>query len=135
MFRKYQKHDFRGLQNPWSFHWSDEFQKSQDIFFFGKSCSRDFGAPGCHPDTLIDLANIAVANKGSMEPICMFSEGYRPHRDVTGPMNFKRRTFFRKIVLPGFWEPGCHPCTLIDLVNTDQASNYSMETIFMFSRG
>ena len=109
------------------------FKKSRR--FVGKSCSRVFGAPGCHPDTLIDLANIALANKSSVEPISMFSEGYRTHRDVTGPMNFKKRTFFQKIVLPGFWEPGCHPCTLIDLVHTALASKYSVETICMISEG
>ena len=65
----------------------------------------------------------------------MFSEGYRTHRDVTGPMNFKKRTFFQKIVLPGFWEPGCHSCTLIDLVHTALASKYSVETICMISQG
>ena len=43
--------------------------------FFGKLCSRDFGAPGCHPDTLIDLAKIDVASKGSVETICMIWEG------------------------------------------------------------
>ena len=29
------------------------FKKSRR--FVGKSCSRDFGAPGCHPSTLIDI--------------------------------------------------------------------------------
>ena len=64
------------------------------MFFFGKACSRDFGAPGCHPSTLIDLANTALSNKISVEPICIISEGYRTHRGVTGPMIFKSRTFF-----------------------------------------
>ena len=68
------------------------FKKSG--LFFGKLCSRDFGAPGCHPDTLIDLPKIDVASKGSVEPICMISEGYRTHGGVTGPMIFKSRTFF-----------------------------------------
>ena len=36
----------------------------------------------------------------------MISEGYRTHRGVAGPMNFKKSgSFFRKIVLPGFWGP------------------------------
>ena len=54
----------------------------------------------------------------------MISEGYRTHRGVTGPMNFKkiRRFFFGKIVLPGFGAPGCHPSTLIDLAITALAS-------------
>ena len=72
-------------------------------FFFGKSCSRFFWAPGCHPNTLIDFANTALASNCSVESICMISEGYRTHGGVTGPMNFKKRTFFfffRKMVLP-----------------------------------
>ena len=80
--------------------------KKKDVFFFGKSCSRDFGAPACHPSTLIGFVNTALVSKGSVETICMIWEGCRTHRAVTGPMNFKKRTFFfRKIVLPGFWGP------------------------------
>ena len=73
----------------------------------GKSCSRGFGALGCHPSILIDLANTGLANRSTVETICMFSEGYRFHRGVTGPMNFKkiRTFFFRKFVLQGFWGP------------------------------
>ena len=63
-------------------------------FFFGKSCSRNFGAPGCHPSTLIDLANNALAIKRSVEINCMITEGYRTHRGVAGPMNFKKSGFF-----------------------------------------
>ena len=74
--------------------------------FFGKTCSRDFGAPGCYPSTLIDLVNPAMASRDSLETICMICEGCRTVRGVTGPMNFKKSTFFfRKIVLPGFWGP------------------------------
>ena len=81
-------------------------KKIRTFFFFGKSCSRDYGAPGCHPSTLIDFANTALASKVSVKPICMISEGYRTHGGVTGPMKLKKRTFFfRKIVLPGFWGP------------------------------
>ena len=85
-------HDLRGLQNPQSCHWSDEFQKIR--IFFGKSCSRDFGAPGCHPGTLIDLVNVALDSRDSLETICMIWEGCRTHRVVTGPMNFKKSGFF-----------------------------------------
>ena len=68
-----------------------------------------FWGPGCHLDTLIDLANIDLASKISVQPKCMISQGYRTHGGVTGPMNFKKRTFFfLKIVLPGFWGP-CLP--------------------------
>ena len=62
-------HDLGRLQNPQSCHWSDEFQKTR--FFPGKSCSRDFGAPGCHPGTLIDLVNVALDSRDSVETICM----------------------------------------------------------------
>ena len=67
-------------------------------FFFGKSCSQDFGAPGCNPCTLIDLANTALASRSTVKPICMISKGYRTNRVVTGPMNFKKsgRFFFGK---------------------------------------
>ena len=63
-------HDLRGLQNPQSCHWSDEFEKKTG-FFFGKSCSRGFGAPGCRPGTLIDLVNVALDSRDSVETIGM----------------------------------------------------------------
>ena len=93
-------HHFRGILNPWRCHWSDEFQKIR-TFFPGKSCSRVFGAPACHPSTLFDFVKTAVASKDSAETICMFWEGYRTHGVVTGPMKFKKKgRFFRKIMLP-----------------------------------
>ena len=49
-----------------------------------------FWGPGCHLDTLIDLANVDLVSRRSAENICMTSEGYRTHRGVTGPMNFKK---------------------------------------------
>ena len=94
-------HDLRGLQNPQSCHWSDEFQKIR--IFFGKSCSRVFGAPGCHPGTLIDLVNVALDSRDSLETICMIWEGCRTHRVVTGPTNFKKSGFFSENRAPGFW--------------------------------
>ena len=71
--------------------------KKKDVFS-GKSCSRGFGAPGCHPGTLIDLVHTALASKIFVQPKCMISEGYRTHGGVTGPMNFKKsgRFFFGK---------------------------------------
>ena len=84
---------FRGLQKPKRCHWSDEFQK-KPTFFFGKSCSRGVGAPGCHPSTLIDLANKALASNGFVKAICLLSEGYRNRRGVTVPMNFKKTDEF-----------------------------------------
>ena len=75
-------------------------------FLFGKSCSRNFGGPGCHPSTLIDLANTALASKGSLETKCMITEGYRTHRGVTGPKNFKKSGgFFAEKRAPGFLGP------------------------------
>ena len=93
-------------------------KKQQD--FFGKSCSRDFGADGCHPSTLIDLANTALASEGPVEPFCVTAEVYRTHSIVTGPMNFKKsgRFFFGKSFSRIFGAPGCIPVTLFDLVNT-----------------
>ena len=89
-----------GYRNQISVTGSTNFKKS-GRFFFGKSCSQGFGAPGCHPSTLIDPVNPAVASIDSVETKSMISEAYRTHRVVTGPMNFKSRTFFFwKIVLP-----------------------------------
>ena len=110
--------------------------KKNRIFFFGKSCSRNFGAPDCHPSNLIDLANTALASKGSLETKCMITEGYRTHRGVAGPMNFKKSgRFSRKVVLPGFWGPGCHLDTLIDLANIDLTSENPVQPKSMISEG
>ena len=111
------------------------FKKSG--IFFGKSCSRIFGAPGCHPSTLIDFANNALVSKSSVGTECMISEGHRTHGGVTGPMKFKKKDvfFFRKIVLPGFWDPGCHACNLIDLVNTALARKDTAKNMCMISEG
>ena len=84
----------RGVTGPMIF-------KSR-TFFLEKCAPGDFGAPGCHPSTLIDLAITVLANRSTLETICMISEGYRTHRYVTGPMSFKKSgRFSRKIVLPG----------------------------------
>ena len=56
----------RGVTGPMIF-------KSR-TFFFGKSCSRDFGAHGCHPSTLIDLVKTALPSTDLVKTICMFSE-------------------------------------------------------------
>ena len=53
-----------------------------------------FGAPGCHPSTLIDFANTALASKSSAKTICIISEGYRTHGGVTGPMKIKKKDVF-----------------------------------------
>ena len=103
------------------------------FFFFGKSCSRDFGDPGCNPCTLIDLANTALPSRGLVKPICMISKGYRTNRVVTDPMNFKKsgRFFFGKSCSRDFGAPGCSPGTLIGHVNTALDSKKSVETICM----
>ena len=77
--------------------------KKKDVFFFGKSCSRVFGTPGCNPCTLIDLANTALASRVPVKPICMISEGYRTNRGVTAPMKFKKSgRFVSENLAPGF---------------------------------
>ena len=96
-----------------------------------------FWDTGCHPCTLIDLVNTALARRGSARNICMISEGYRTHTVVTGPMNFKNSgRFFSGNSCPrGFGAPGCHPGTLIDLVNTALDSRDSVKTICMIWEG
>ena len=71
-------HDFRGIQKQWRCHCSDEIQKKYVFFFFEKSCSRAFGARVCHPSTLIDFENTALANKDSVETICMILRAAEP---------------------------------------------------------
>ena len=53
-----------------------------------------FGAPGCHPSTLIDIVHTASASNCSVKTICLVSEGYRTQRAVTGPMSFKKSRRF-----------------------------------------
>ena len=110
------------------------FKKSRQ--FVGKSCSRDFGAPGCLPSTLIDIVHTALASKCSLKTKCLFSEGYRTHRAVTGPMSFKKsRRFVGKLCSRVFGAPGCHPSNLIDLVHTALASKCSVKTTCLISEG
>ena len=73
----------------------------------------DFGAPGCHPSTLIDLANTALDSRSTVETICIISGGYRANSGVTGSMNFKKKSghFFSEIRAPGIlgtWLPSRH---------------------------
>ena len=125
-------HDLRGIQNPYRCHWFDKFQKIR-TFFSGKTCSRGFGVPGCHPNTLINLVNTALASRDSLETICTVWEDCRTHRVVTGPMNFKKKydVFFEKSCSRDFGAPACQPSTLIHFVNTALASRSSVETICM----
>ena len=129
-------HVFTGLQNPKRCNWSDEFQKNSGQFFFGNSCSKDFGDPGCHPSTLIDLAITALASKSTVKTMCMISSGYRTHRGDTGPMNFKKiRRFFSETRTRGILCTVCHPSTIIDLAITALASRGIVKAICMFSEG
>ena len=81
------------------------FKKSRR--FVGKSFSRVFGAPGCHPSNLIDLVHTALASKCSPKTTCLISEGYRTQRAVTGPMSFKKsRRFVGKSCSRVFGAPG-----------------------------
>ena len=110
------------------------FKKSRR--FVGKLCSRDFGAPGCHPSTLIDIVHNALASKCSVKTICLISEGYRTHRAITGPMSFKKsRRFVGKPCSRDFGAPGCHPSTLIDIVHTALASKCLVKSICLISEG
>ena len=110
--------------------------KKKDVFF-GKTCSRDFGAPACHPSTSIDFVNTALASKSSVKPICIISEGYRTHGGVTGPMKFKKKDvfFFGKSCSRDFGAPGCHASTLIDFENTALVHKCSVKPICMISEG
>ena len=110
------------------------FKKSRR--FVRKQCSRVFGAPGCHPSSLIDNVHTGLASKCSLKTISFFSEGYRTHKAITGPMGFKKsRRFCRKIVLPGFLGNWLYQSTLFDLANTVLANNSSVKTICMNSVG
>ena len=108
------------------------FKKSRR--FVGKPCSRDFGAPGCHPSTLIDTVHTASASRCPVKTICLISEGYKAHRAVTGPMSFKKsRRFVGKTCSRDFWGTWLYQSTLFDLSNTVLASESSVETICMNS--
>ena len=111
--------------------------KKSGGLFFGKSCTRDFGAPVCYPSTLIDVSNTAVAIKFLLKTICVISEGYRTHRGVTGPMNFKkiRNFFFGNSCSRDFGATDCYPSTLIDLANSALASRDLVETICKICEG
>ena len=111
--------------------------KKKYAFFFEKLCSRAFGVRACHPSTLLDFINTALADRGSVKTKCMIAEVYRTQSVVTGPMNFKKsgRFFPGKSCSRLFGEPGCHPSTLIVFANTAMASKSSAKTICIISEG
>ena len=126
IWRGYRSH--KGVTGPMNF-------KKSGVFF-GQLWARNSGAPGCHPSTLIGLAITALASKGPVQTICKISEGYRSHRGVTGPMNFKNwEVFFGKLWARNFGAHGCHPSTLIGFAITALARKCSVETICMISQG
>ena len=127
-------HEFIGLQNPSSCHWSDEFQKITT--FCRKIVLPGFWGTWLYQSTLFDLANTVLASEGPVETICMNSVGYRTHRAVTGPMSFKKsRRFVGKPCSRGFGAPGCHPSTLIAIVHTALAIKSSVKNICLVSEG
>ena len=99
-------HEFSGLQNPSSCHWSDEFQKITT--FCRKTVLPGFGAPGCHQSTLFDIVNTVLASKGSCKDHMHEFSGLQNPSSCHWSDEFQKiTTFCRKIVLPGFGAPGC----------------------------
>ena len=75
-------------------------------FFFSENRTRGILCPVCHPSTIIDLAITALTSRGTVKNICMFSEGYRTHTFVTGPMSFKKSgRFLSENRAPGILGP------------------------------
>ena len=100
-------HEFSGLQNPSSCHWSDEFQKNHDVLSENRAPGILGHLAACHPSILFDIVHTALAIKCSVKTICLISEGYRTHRAVTGPMSFKKsRRFVGKSRSRVFGESG-----------------------------
>ena len=58
-----------GYRTPRAVTGPMSFKKSPR--FVGKSFSRVFGVPGCHPSTLIDIVHTALASKCSVKTICL----------------------------------------------------------------
>ena len=127
-------HDFRRIQKTWRCQGFDEIQKNR--IFFRKMVLPEFWGPWLRSNTLNDLANTALASKGSAKTKCMITEGYRTHRGVAGPKNFKKSgRFFSENRAPGVWAPGCNLNALIELANTALAIRGRKEPIRMTLRG
>ena len=89
----------RGFTGPMNF-------KKKDVFFSENRAPGILGPLAATQALLIDLANTALASKGSVETVCMICEGCRTHRFVTGPMNFKKTgDFFSENRAPGILGP------------------------------
>ena len=125
-------HEFSGLQNPLSCHWSDEFQKITT--FCRKIVLPGFWGTWLYQSTFFDLANTVLANKSSVETICMNSVVYRTHRAVTGPMSFKKsRRFVGKSCSRDFGAPGYIKALFLTLQTLFWLKKSSVETISMNS--
>ena len=111
-------------------------KSKKNRIFCRKMVLPEFWGTWLRSNTLIDLANTALASKGSVKTKCMITEGYRTHIGVAGPKNFKKPgRFFRKIVLPGFGAPGCNLNALIELANIALGIRGPKEPIRMTSEG
>ena len=98
-------HEFSGLQNTSSCHWSDEFQKRTT--FCRKIVLPGFWGTWLYQSPLFDLANTVLASRGPVETICNNSEGYRTPRAVNGPISLKKsRRFVGKSCSRVFGAPG-----------------------------
>ena len=71
--------------------------------FFSENCAPGVLGPWLPPCNVIDLANTALARRGSANNICMIAAVYRTHSVVTRPMNFKKNqdVFFPESHAPG----------------------------------
>ena len=65
-----------GYRTPRAVTGPMSFKKSPR--FVGKPCSRVFGAPGCHPSTLIDIVHTALASKCFVKPYACFQRATEP---------------------------------------------------------
>ena len=127
-------HELRGLENPSSCHWSDEFQKITT--FCRKIVLPVFWGTWLYQSTLFDLANTILASKGPVETICKNSVGYRTHRAVTGPMSFKKsRRFVGKPCSRDFGAPGYNKALYLTLQTLFWPKKSCLETICMSSEG
>ena len=125
-------HEFSGLQNPLSCHWSDEFQKITT--FCRKIVLPGFWGTWLYRSTLFDLSNTVLAIKSSVETISMNSVVYRTHRAVTGPMSFKKsRRFVGKSCSRDFGAPGYIKALFLTLQTLFWLKKSSVETISMNS--
>ena len=120
----------RELQYQDRCHWLMEFQKIGT--FFWKNLLLELFCPQLPSNHFIDLANIVLATRGSVEIICLVSGSDSAHMDVTRPMNFEKNCelFFVKscsrILRPLF----AYPSTFNDFAKFALASKLSLKTMW-----